>query len=112
MFAPYGIIKNIKIVVEPATNQSRGMAFVEMGSPVEAKKAIESLDGKVFSGRTVKAKPAIPMRGASTSKLGSAKKNANKDLEFSTVQQAKKARNEAKRKSNPLVMKYVPAKKA
>lgn len=111
MFAPFGVIKNIKIVVEPTTNQSRGMAFVEMGNPAQAKAAIEGLDGKVFSGRTVKARPAIPQRKVAA-RATTSKKNENKDLEFATVQMAKKARNEAKRKSNPLVMKYVPAKKA
>ena len=44
MFAQYGEIKNIKIVVEPATNQSRGMAFVEMANPSQAKNAINALN--------------------------------------------------------------------
>lgn len=112
MFMAFGTVKYIKIIVEPETNQPRGMAFVEMGSPAEAKKAIEGLDGKVFSGRTVKAKPATPMKTASRSLAASgAKKNENRDLEFEKIQLEKKARNESKRKANPVVMKYVPAKK-
>lgn len=107
MFSKFGIIKNIKIVVEPATNQSRGMAFVEMATVEQANKAIEALNQKVIDGRTVKANWAIPMREASPAKALKAdgkkkEKNKDKDLEYVSIQMAKKARNEAKRKSNPL----------
>lgn len=115
MFSKFGIIKNIKIIVEPKTNQSRGMAFVEMGTYEEAKKAIELLDGKGFDGRTVKAKWATPQKSEAVGRVfypakvdasaKPSKKNVNRDLDFKTVQIAKKARNEAKRKSNPLVFK-------
>lgn len=109
MFSRFGIIKNIKIVVEPSTNQSRGMAFVEMATVEQALKAIEALNQKVFDGRTVKANWAIPQRNAPPTK--EAKKKIEKDLEFKSVQIAKKAKNEAKRKSNPLAFK-LPSKKA
>ncbi len=109
MFSRFGIIKNIKIVVEPSTNQSRGMAFVEMATVEQATKAIEALNQKVFDGRTVKANWAIPQRNAPPTK--EAKKKIEKDLEFKSVQIAKKAKNEAKRKSNPLAFK-LPSKKA
>ncbi len=107
LFSPFGIIKKIKIIVEPSTNQSRGMAFVQMGSIDEATQAIEGLQGKVIDGRTVKANFAIPERDA-TKKTTVDK--IEKDLEFKSVQMAKKARNTAKRKSNPLVFK-LPTKK-
>ncbi len=109
MFSRFGIIKNIKIVVEPSTNQSRGMAFVEMATVEQASKAIEALNQKTFDGRTVKANWAIPQRNAPPTK--EAKKKIEKDLEFKSVQIAKKAKNEAKRKSNPLAFK-LPSKKA
>lgn len=113
MFSKYGVIKNIKIIVDPASNQPRGMAFVEMGSHKEAADAIEGLNQKTFDGRTVKATWATPMKDpdrvfyASPAKptKTSAKPKAQKDLNFKEVQLAKKARNEAKRKSNPLVFK-------
>lgn len=126
MFSKFGIIKNIKIIVEPRTNQSRGMAFVEMGTYEEAKTAIELLDSKVFDGRTVKVKWATPQKAESVGKVfypakvegkivkaaktTKAKKNENRDLDFKDVQLAKKARNEAKRKANPLVFKAAKAK--
>lgn len=116
MFSPFGTIKAIKIIVEPETEQSRGMAFVEMGTVAQAKEAIETLDGQVFSGRTVKVRAAIPQAGTSTSRrspvAAKKKKDENRDLAFAEIQLEKKARNESKRKANPIVMKYVPSKKA
>ncbi len=107
MFSKFGIIKNIKIVVEPSTNQSRGMAFVEMATIDQATKAIEGLNQKVIDGRTVKANWAIPMRVTNKAKdlKAEAPKKKEKDLEYVSIQLAKKARNEAKRKSNPLKFK-------
>lgn len=100
MFQRYGQITNIKIIVEPKTNQSRGMAFVEMSNVVEAKNAIAGLDGVVIDGRTVKAKWATPMKTTSYSP-----DQDNKDLDYASKQLAKKARNDARRKSNPFVFK-------
>ncbi len=113
MFSKFGVIKNIKIIVEPRTNQSRGMAFIEMGSVDEAKTAIESLNSKVIDGRTVKVSWATPLKGEERpfypakvkADAAPKKKKVEKDLNFKEVQLAKKARNEAKRKSNPLVFK-------
>lgn len=120
MFDRFGDILNIKIVVEPSTNQSRGMAFVEMKTIGQATKAIEALNGKVFDGRTVKAKFATPLRQSSVSKLKkdgeekAERKKAEKDLTFKSTQLAKKARNDKKRKSNPFDFKNTakPAAKA
>jgi len=116
MFSKFGIIKDIKIIVEPKTNQSRGMAFVEMATVAEAKKAIETLNATVVDGRTVKANWATPLKEGSEPRkfypakvdakvVKPAKKSSNRDLEFKDVQLAKKARNLAKKKANPLVFK-------
>lgn len=107
MFSKFGIIKNIKIVVEPKTNQSRGMAFVEMGTEAEAKKAIIALNAQVFDGRTVKASWAIPLKATSVSRAehSAEKKTVAKDLDYKAIQLAKKARNDKKRRSNPFSFK-------
>ena len=97
MFAQFGEIKNIKIVVEPATNQSRGMAFVEMSNAAQAKNAIEALDQKNFDGRTIKVKYATPLKASSVSRINEKRDDKKKDLSFVTTQMAKKARNDAKR---------------
>lgn len=97
LFSRYGSIKNIKIIVEPETNQSRGMAFVEMGSVNEATMAIKGLHGVVIDNRTLKANYATTQRPQTMSKVAPDEKK-QKDLEYTTVQLAKKARNEARRK--------------
>ncbi|HXH76200.1 MAG TPA: hypothetical protein VNJ08_14615 [Bacteriovoracaceae bacterium] len=104
LFTRYGKINSIKIIVEPSTNQSRGMAFVEMGSIEEATAAIEGLNEQEIDGRKVKANFAIPMREESkpgkAPKDGASKKK-EKDLDYVSIQLAKKARNDAKRKKRP-----------
>jgi RNA recognition motif-containing protein len=106
LFMKFGQIKNIKIIVEPTTNQSRGMAFVEMSSALEAKNAIEALDQTRLDGRTVKAKYATPLKTTSMSRAPE-KKEKNKDLAYVSKQLAKKARNDKKRKSNLFIFKSV-----
>lgn len=106
LVSKYGTVKNIKIVVEPKTDVSKGMAFVEMGSPAEAKKVIEGLNGKIIDGRTLKAKPATPLKSKAEPVLKEKKEpKAKKAITFKEKQLSKKAKNEAKRKSNPLVFK-------
>jgi RNA recognition motif-containing protein len=107
LFSRYGKIKHIKIIVEPTTNQSRGMAFVEMSTVEEATLAIEGLDGQVIDGRTVKANYAIPQKEELKSTTPQKKE---KDLDFKSTQLAKKARNDAKRKANPFQFKKAPKK--
>ncbi len=111
LFSRYGSIKSIKIIVEPKTEQSRGMAFVRMGSIEEATAAIKGLNGEIIDGRTVKANFAIPQNeDFKSSDVKEKKAGKEKDLDFKSTQLAKKARNDARRKSNPLVYK-VPTKK-
>lgn len=113
IFSNFGTIKNIKIVVEPSTNQSRGMAFVEMANAAQAKSAIDNLNQQIIDGRTVKASWATPLKTTSAPRSKPAqdadakgpKKNTNKDLDYVSIQLAKKARNDAKKKSNPFTFK-------
>ncbi len=112
MFLPFGKIKNIKIIVEPTTNQSRGMAFVEMSSAADAKKAIEGLNETIVDGRTVKVKYATPLKSTPVKNVMMKSSKPQKDLEFKEIQLKKKARNEAKRKSNPITFKVASKKKS
>ncbi len=61
---PYGQVGYVKVLVDPVTQESQGMAFVEMGSPEEARKAMQGLNNQVIDGRTLKAAPAIPQKRA------------------------------------------------
>lgn len=100
MFLQFGEIKNIKIVVEPATNQSRGMAFIEFANATQAKSAMDGMDQKIFDGRTIKVKYATPLKASSISKIQEKKAEKKKDLSYVTTQMAKKARNDAKRSAD------------
>lgn len=104
LFKRYGTIKAIKIIVDPKTNESKGMAFVEMGSPEEATKAVEGLDGKVIDGRTVKANYGKPQTETAASKkfFPAPVKKEKARPSYKEAQLAKKARNEAKREAKKL----------
>lgn len=56
----YGTVKNINLIIDLDTKQSKGMAFVEMSSIEEAKRAIEGLNLQDIDGRLLKASFAIP----------------------------------------------------
>ncbi|MFP5457871.1 MAG: RNA recognition motif domain-containing protein [Bacteriovoracia bacterium] len=103
LLAPFGRILNIKIVMEPTTQQSRGMAFVEMSSAQDAKSAMDALDQKIIDGRTLKVKYATPLKQTSISRVVKvdAKDKKQKDLDFRDVQLMKKARNDARRARKP-----------
>jgi RNA recognition motif-containing protein len=105
IFSKFGAIRHIKIIVEPKSGQSRGMAFVEMATPAQAKLAIESLNQQIIDRRTVKASWAIPERIVPAKKVSEEKPKNEKDLAYKDMQLAKKARNDAKRKSNPFIFK-------
>lgn len=60
LFAEYGKVKSVKIIVEPETNISKGYAFVKMSSSKNAIVAIEALNGKELDGRMLKVSEAKP----------------------------------------------------
>lgn len=59
LFSEYGKLKNVNIIKDMYTGQTKGFGFVEFVNPEDAKKALE-LDGKDFSGRPLKVNPARP----------------------------------------------------
>jgi cold-inducible RNA-binding protein len=60
LFAPYGNIDSVTVVTDRQTGRSRGFGFVEMSDRGEAEKAVEALNGKDFSGRTLNVNEARP----------------------------------------------------
>lgn len=48
MFAPYGTIRECKLLVEPRTQEPKGVGFVHFLTPQEAKDAIEALHGMLL----------------------------------------------------------------
>lgn len=51
LFRGVGNVLSAEVVTNPRTQQSKGFAFVEMGSIAEAKRAVSVLDDKDFMGR-------------------------------------------------------------
>ena len=60
LFAAYGSVKTIAIVKDRDTNEPRGLAFVEMTDPAEARTAIESLNGFILNARAIRLNEARP----------------------------------------------------
>lgn len=60
LFSQAGSIKSVTIPMDRMTNQPRGFAFVEMGTPAEALKAIQLCDGRDCNGRTLRVNEAKP----------------------------------------------------
>jgi RNA recognition motif-containing protein len=59
-FEEYGEVSSAKVILDKATNRSRGFAFVEMSDDAAGQKAIEELDGATVDGRTIKVNVARP----------------------------------------------------
>jgi RNA recognition motif-containing protein len=60
LFAQMGTVVSCDLIVDKATQQTRGFAFVEMSSQEEANKAVTELNGKDFQGRALKVNEARP----------------------------------------------------
>lgn len=54
LFEQFGVVKYVKINVDPETNQSKGFGFVQMSNKSDGYKAIKSLNAKQLDGRTLK----------------------------------------------------------
>src|SRR6201989_3474690 len=57
-FTGFGTVSNVHLVTDPETGRSRGFAFVTMGTPEEAAKAIEGMDGRTLDGRPLRVNEA------------------------------------------------------
>lgn len=60
LFAPFGEVTSAKIIMDKATNRSRGFGFVEMANDDAGRAAIEGTNGKNFHGRDLVVNEARP----------------------------------------------------
>ena len=62
-FAAFGDVAEAIVISDRETNRSRGFGFVEMPDQAEAQAAIQGLNGKDLSGRTLTVNEARARRG-------------------------------------------------
>jgi RNA recognition motif-containing protein len=59
-FAAHGVVTEANLMTDRATGQPRGFAFITMGSPEEAQKAIDAMNGSTLDGRNLSVNEARP----------------------------------------------------
>src|SRR5262245_17596185 len=59
-FAAHGTVVEANLMVDRMSGRPRGFAFVTMGSPEEAQKAIEAMNGAALDGRNLTVNIARP----------------------------------------------------
>ena len=60
MFAPYGSVQSVQVIMDRDTGRSKGFGFIEMGSDDEAQAAIAALNGANVDGRNLTVNEAKP----------------------------------------------------
>ena len=66
LFAPFGQVTEVRMIMDKFSGKSKGFGFVEMPSKEEAEKDINALNGKDMKGRAMtvnEAKPKIDRGG-------------------------------------------------
>jgi len=59
-FAAHGVVTEANLMTDRVTGRPRGFAFVTMGSPEEAQKAIDAMNGATLDGRNLTVNEARP----------------------------------------------------
>lgn len=59
LFGEYGRVQSCDLVLDAATGESKGFAFVEMPKPGESKAAMKNLNGTTVAGSTIRVKKAV-----------------------------------------------------
>jgi cold-inducible RNA-binding protein len=59
-FAAHGTVTEANLMTDRSTGRPRGFGFVTMGSPEEAQKAIDALNGATLDGRNLTVNEARP----------------------------------------------------
>jgi RNA recognition motif-containing protein len=59
-FAAHGTVTEANLMMDRATGRPRGFGFITMGTPEEAQKAIDALNGKDMDGRALTVNEAKP----------------------------------------------------
>ncbi len=65
LFEPYGVVGDIRVIMDRETGRSKGFGFIDMPDGTAARTAITKLQGQEMEGRTLtvsEAKPREPRR--------------------------------------------------
>lgn len=60
LFTSYGSVSSAKVIMDKATNRSKGFGFVEMADDEAGDKAIKELNGSNVDGRNINVSVARP----------------------------------------------------
>jgi RNA recognition motif-containing protein len=60
LFAEFGEIQSINVIMDRETGRPKGFAFVEMATEQDANKAVSALNGKMVDDRQIKVEKAQP----------------------------------------------------
>ncbi len=60
LFAPFGQVTEVRLIMDKFSGKSKGFGFIEMPSKEEAEKAINALNGKDMKGRAMTVNEAKP----------------------------------------------------
>jgi cold-inducible RNA-binding protein len=66
LFAPFGQVVSVKIIIDKFTGSPKGFGFVVLGSVAEGQAAIDALNGKSFEGQNLKVNKARPPQARPT----------------------------------------------
>ncbi|KAL8485792.1 hypothetical protein ACS0TY_027902 [Phlomoides rotata] len=53
LFAPFGLIKEVRLVKDPKTQRPKGFGFVKFATEVDARNAVKSMNGRIVDGRLI-----------------------------------------------------------
>ena len=77
LFMQAGNVNSVALIKDPATQRSKGFAFVEMGSQTEVQKAISMFNGYTLDERQLAVNVARPREDRSGGGYRSQNKNRN-----------------------------------
>ncbi len=70
LFEQYGEVSSASVITDRETGRSRGFGFVEMPDDADAQKAIDTLNGTDFEGKTINVNVARPKTERSNNNRG------------------------------------------
>ena len=71
LYAQAGTVTSVELIKDRETGQSKGFAFIQMGTQAEAEQAIKTFNGSTLDNREIKVNPARPREETGRGGFGS-----------------------------------------